>query len=375
MLKRKTGLVWDSRLLDHNTGLALVSAPVPADSVWEPQPHAASPQLIARAHRLIERTGLLAELIPIPTRQATIDQVARVHTLELIDHVRAVSLNGGGECGEFAPASPETYDVALLSAGGAIAGVDAVMNGKATNVYALLRPPGHHAEPDRAMGFCFFNNVAIAARHAHDHHGLSRIAIVDWDVHHGNGTQAAFIDDPNMLFISLHQEDWYPADSGSVNDIGTGAGSGFTINIPLPAGTGNAGYLAAIDRVVAPALRAFQPELILVSAGQDASGVDPLARMAMSAGGFRSMAQRMTELADELCDGRLVACHEGGYSQGYAPVCTWAVVEGMSGIRTDYVDPYDDWLGGITAATDVGSAASAIEAAIAIHSPRWNATA
>lgn len=366
-MNRPTGLLWDSRFMDHNTGLAMVSATVPADSVWEPQPHVASPHLVGRSYRLLDRTGLLAQLLSLSPRQATLDELGRVHTAQHIEHVRAVCLSGGGECGELAPASPETYDVALLAAGGAVVAVDAVMSGRARNVYALLRPPGHHATPDRAMGFCYFNNVAIAARYAQDRYDVAKVAIVDWDVHHGNGSQAVFFDDPSVLFISLHQDNWYPADSGHVVETGAGPGVGYTINIPLPPGTGNAGYLAALDRVVGPALRRFGPDLIVVSAGQDASGVDPLARMAVSAGGFRAMAERMVAIAGEICDGRLIACHEGGYSQGYAPVCTWAVVEGLSGIRTGYEDPYSDWLDGIPAATEPGAATAVIDAVAERH--------
>jgi acetoin utilization deacetylase AcuC-like enzyme len=371
MPARPTGVIYDSRFLEHDTGLALVSATVPHDSVWEPQPHAASPHLISRAYRLLNRTGLLAQLVEVPVRLAAVADIERVHTPQHVRHIRDVSLAGGGEAGEYAPASPETYEVALLAAGGALAGVDAVLAGTVRNLYALLRPPGHHATPDQAMGFCYFNNVAVAARYTQDRHGVGRVAILDWDVHHGNGTQAAFADDPSVLFISLHQADWYPTGAGSVDETGSGAGAGYTINVPLPAGTGNAGYLAAIERIVAPAIRRFSPELMIISAGQDPSGVDPLARMAVSADGFRAMAAIMAAVADEVCEGRLVACHEGGYSQGYAPVCTWAVVEGLSGIRTPYDDPYGPWLDGMPCATEVGPAQDAIDQVIARHGRQW----
>jgi acetoin utilization deacetylase AcuC-like enzyme len=371
MATGQTGIVFDHRFMEHNTGLAVVSATVPADSIWEPQPHAASPHLVGRAHRLLERSGLLAQLVEIPARSATVAEIERVHTAAHVRHVRDVCLAGGGDAGEYAPCGPETYDVALLAAGGGMAAVETVLAGQVRNAYALLRPPGHHATPDRAMGFCYFNNVAVAARYAQAVHGLQRIAIVDWDVHHGNGTQAAFWDDPSVLFVSLHQEDWYPTGSGKAEETGMGAGEGFTINIPLPPGTGNAGYLAAFDRIVIPALRRFAPDLILISAGQDPSGVDPLARMAMSANGFRELGARMAALADEVSGGRLVAFHEGGYSQGYAPVCTWAAIEGISGIRTGHEDPYEAWLGGIAAATDPGPATAAIDRGVAVHGARW----
>jgi len=367
----RTGLVYDGRYLEHDTGFAVVSATVAPDSVWEPQPHAASPHLVGRAARLIHRSGLGRQLEEIPARAATVEEIARVHTPAHIEHIRQVCLNGGGEAGEYAPASPETYDVARLSAGGVLAAIDAVLAGEVRNAYALVRPPGHHATPDRAMGFCYFNNVAIAARYAQEHHGVQRVAILDWDVHHGNGTQAAFHEDPSVLFISLHQENWYPIASGPVDDTGAGEGRGYTINVPLPAGTGNAGYLAAIDRVVLPALDAFAPELILISAGQDASGVDPLARMAMSSNGFRQLAARVADAADRLCGGRLVACHEGGYSEGYAPICTWAVVEGLSGVRTELEDPYESWLGGSPWGTDPGPATPYIDQVVERHTDQW----
>jgi acetoin utilization deacetylase AcuC-like enzyme len=371
MNSEATGLVYDRRFTDHDTGLALVSAPVPADSVWDPQPHAASPLLVSRVYDLLGRTGVLDQLTEIPAAPAKVSDIERVHTPEHVQHIRRISEAGGGEAGAYAPASRETYDVALLAAGGAMTAVNAVLAGEVRNVYALVRPPGHHSTPDQAMGFCYFNNVAIAARHAQERHGLQRIAILDWDVHHGNGTQAAFVDDPSVLFISLHQEDWYPTGEGLVEHTGEGDGRGYTINVPLPPGTGNAGYLEAIDRVVIPAIRRFAPDLILVSAGQDPSGVDPLARMAMSADGFRSMAAKLAALADEVCAGRLVACHEGGYSQGYAPVCTWAVVEGISGLRTPHEDPYDAWLGGMPCATDAGPARAAIDRVVAQHGEQW----
>lgn len=364
--------MFDSRYLDHDTGLAVVSINVPAASVWEPQPHVASPALVARSMRLLERTGLASHLKTIPCRMATVDEVAAVHDHEYIASLKRLCDLGGGDAGDYAPASPETYDVALLSAGGALAAVDAVMTGEVDRVYALLRPPGHHAIRNRAMGFCFFNNVAIAARYAQRIYRLRKVAILDWDVHHGNGTQAAFYSDPSVLFISLHQDNWYPTGWGAIEQIGEGEGEGYTINIPLAAGTGNAGYLAAFDRIVLPVLRQFQPELILISAGQDANAVDPLGRMSVSADGFREMAGRIAQLADDLCEGRLIAVHEGGYSEGYAPICTWAVVEGLSGIRTGFDDPLHNWLRQIPAASEVGPASTYIERALRQHGMRWD---
>ena len=370
-LKKRTGLVFDSRYLEHDTGLAIVSASVPGDSVWEPQPHVASPALVGRVDRLLQRSGVEAELASIPARMATVDEIASVHTREYISHIKAVSEAGGGEAGEYAPASSETYEVALLSAGGALAAVDAVVAGEVQNAYALVRPPGHHAMADKAMGFCFFNNVAVTARYALAKLGLDRVAIVDWDVHHGNGTQSAFYESPDVLFISLHQDNWYPADWGTRQQTGEGPGLGYTVNIPLPAGTGNVGYSSAIDRVVAPVLRAFRPELILISAGQDANAVDPLGRMAVSSTGFRSMAIALVDVASEVCGGRLVALHEGGYSEGYSPVCTWAIIEELAGVHSGLEDPYSAWLGAADASISIGAAGGYIDEVVAQHRGRW----
>nr|MDQ2742395.1 class II histone deacetylase [Chloroflexota bacterium] len=235
---------------------------------------------------------------------------------------------------------PSSGEAALLAAGGGLAAVDAVMQGRVRNVYSLLRPPGHHAMAAEAMGFCIFNNIVIAARHAQQSHGVRRIMIVDWDVHHGNGTQAAFYTDPDVLFLSLHQDDWYPAGWGKVGDIGAEGAEGRTVNIPLPAGTGDRGYIEAFQRVVLPVARQFEPELILVSAGQDPSMMDPNGRMLVTMEGFRSLATMTRQVADEVCDGRLAILQEGGYSPAYMPFCTLAVVEGVLGERSIVGDPY-----------------------------------
>jgi acetoin utilization deacetylase AcuC-like enzyme len=190
------------------------------------------------------------------------------------------------------------------------------------------------------MGFCLFNNVAVASLYAR-RRGVERIMIVDWDVHHGNGTQAAFYADPSVLFLSLHQEEWYPLGMGTLDQRGEGAGYGATINVPLPAGTGDRGYVAAMARVVEPAARRFRPDLVAISAGQDASMLDPLGRMLVSMDGFRALGRHMRELADSLCEGRLLVMQEGGYSEAYTPFCTLGALEGLTGIRTPVPDPYE----------------------------------
>jgi acetoin utilization deacetylase AcuC-like enzyme len=242
---------------------------------------------------------------------ATREQLLRVHPAS---HVNAIEATRGKatmiDADTFT--SPDTADVAALAAGAAIQAVDAVLDGRHRSAAALVRPPGHHAESVRAMGFCFYNNVAVAAAHARAR-GLSRVAIVDYDVHHGNGTQEMFYDDASVLYVSTHQYPFYPG-TGGATETGAGAGKGFTVNVPLEAGATDGDYLEAFDQVVIPVLRAFKPELILVSAGFDAHEADPLAQMRLTARGLEVMTWRLRLLAHEECEGRVVLVTEGGYA-------------------------------------------------------------
>ncbi|HVA90667.1 MAG TPA: class II histone deacetylase [Chloroflexota bacterium] len=333
------GLVYDPRFLLHDTGM--IHATLPDGSVLEAAEHPSSARIIRRIHALLEGSGLAQRFTPIPTREASREEVLAFHTPGYLGRLEALSRAGSGDAGESAPVSPGSWEAALLAAGSTIAAVDAVLDGAAPRAYVLARPPGHHAVADMGMGFCLLNNVALAALHAR-RRGVARVLILDWDVHHGNGTQAAFYHDPSVLFISLHQEDWYPIGMGSLDQRGAGDGVGATVNVPLPAGTGDRGYAAVLDRIVAPVARRFQPNLIFVSAGQDASMMDPLGRMLVSMAGFRAMGLRVRALADELCDGRLVLVQEGGYSEVYTPFSTLGALEGASGFTTGIADPYLD---------------------------------
>ncbi|MFD7660527.1 class II histone deacetylase, partial [Actinosynnema sp. NPDC059797] len=203
------------------------------------------------------------------------------------------------------------------------------------NAYALVRPPGHHAQRDTGMGFCLLGNVAVAASAVRRSHGVERVAVVDVDVHHGNGTQAAFADDPDTLTLSLHQDGVFPPGSGDVTERGPAL-----LNLPLPPGTGNGGYLAAVRRVVLPALRRFRPDLLLVAAGYDAGATDPLARMAVTAAGYREIARLLVDAAAELCGGRIAFAHEGGYDPVYVPFCAHAVIEVLAGVADPLPDPF-----------------------------------
>lgn len=269
---------------------------------------------IQAAWRRIDEDGLVPKLALVEARPTTRDQVLAVHTPEhfaLIEHTAA--LPGTARLDADTYATPASFEVAMLAAGGACAAVDTVLAGQADNALALVRPPGHHATASRAMGFCLFNNIAIAARHAQQAHGLERVAIIDYDVHHGNGTNDIFYADPSVLFISLHQYPLYPM-SGLVEETGSGPGAGHSVNLPLPAGCGDVGYAQAFADVVAPAIGRFQPELMLVSAGFDAHWMDPLAQMQLSLAGFSHLNSELNRLASEHCQGRIVYCMEGGYN-------------------------------------------------------------
>jgi acetoin utilization deacetylase AcuC-like enzyme len=336
-----TGLVFDDRYLQHNSNplrLPLSKEPLP---FVEPVDHPSNPRLVERTMKLLGMTGLIDDLVRIPGQRATEDDLLVYHTEWYLEHVRSLCASGGGDAGAGAPVAADSYEVAMHSAGGVKSAVNAVMNDQVRQCYALVRPPGHHAMAEKGMGFCVFANVVAAAHHARKAYGLERVLILDWDVHHGNGTQDAFYADPNVLFISLHQDRWFPPDFGWIDQSGIGDGVGYTVNIPMPAGSGNVVYTAAFDEIVPPIVEQYQPELIIVSAGQDASAWDPLARMILTTSGFRMMTRKMQELADTVCNGRLVLAQEGGYSEPYAPYCTMAIFEELLGRKTGIEEPLD----------------------------------
>jgi acetoin utilization deacetylase AcuC-like enzyme len=293
---------------------------------WLEIPHPERPERLARTVELLERAGVLGQLERVPAREATEQELLLVHAPEHVEAVCEAHRRGGVQwVGPEARVSAGSWQAALLAVGGLLETVARVAAGSLANGYVLLRPPGHHAAAGRPMGFCLFNAVAVAARTLG-----GRVAIVDWDVHHGNGTQEIFWRDPSVLFVSLHQDDLYPKGLGAVAERGGGAGEGATVNVPLPAGTGDEGYELAFQRVVAPALRRFGPDFILVSAGQDAAASDPLGRMSVTTEGFRALAAGVKQLAEELCGGRVVAFQEGGYSLDHLPLCTLAIVEALA---------------------------------------------
>jgi acetoin utilization deacetylase AcuC-like enzyme len=253
----------------------------------------------------------LLEIAPLP---ATVEQLTAVHPIEHVNAIRRTAQAGGGQIDADTRVSAQSYDLALLSAGAAITACDAVMTGRARRAFAAARPPGHHAEPDRAMGFCLFSNVAVAARHLQRSHGVGKIAIVDFDVHHGNGTQAAFEDDPSVFFCSMHEDPrtCYPG-SGHAWEKGVGPGVGTTLNVPFPPNSDDDDYRRAMAEQVLPAVEAFRPEVLMISAGFDAHLDDPLAHIALSEQGFEDITRALVALADRQCGGRVISTLEGGY--------------------------------------------------------------
>ena len=334
-----TGWLWDERYAHHDT-----RAWAPA---WQQaHDHPENAETKRRFANLVARSGLDRHLRRVEPREATVAEVERVHDATYVERILTESETGWGDAGDGeTPFGPGSGRVALLAAGGVMAAVDDVLDGTLANAYALVRPPGHHAYPGGGMGFCLFNNLAVAVRHAQVSRGLTRIAVVDWDVHHGNGTESVFYSDPSVLTISLHQDNLYPGGRGSSEDNGEGDGVGANVNIPLPSASGTGAYVDAFERVVLPAVARFRPELVLVASGLDAAGMDPLGRQLLHSDSYRQLTRLVLDAAATTCDGRLVAAHEGGYDPVMSPFCGLAIVETLAGERTDVVDP---WLSGIS---------------------------
>lgn len=261
---------------------------------------------------LLERTAMLSRLTHLPARPATLDELTRVHQASYVDQVKRISERGGGHLDPDTYTNADSYQAALMAAGGLVEATLAVIDGRVDNAFALVRPPGHHAMPDRGMGFCLFGNVAVAAQAARVDRGLDRVLIVDFDVHHGNGTQAMVEEDPAICFISTHQYPHYPG-TGAAREIGPGAGEGTVVNMPLSSGAGDQVFRQLYQQVLIPVARRFDPHLILVSAGFDAHWDDPLAGLGLSLTGYAWIAQTLVSLANELCGGRIVFTLEGGY--------------------------------------------------------------
>ena len=331
MPERRTGLVYDERCLAHRNparGLPFGTFPDWATTVAFERP-----ERLIETWKVLEASGVLEHVQRVDAREAAQDELQLVHTEAHVRRVLEAARNGEPvNLGFEAWTVPGSEAAALLAVGGLLAATDRVLRGDLDNAFVLARPPGHHAEREASMGFCLFNNMGIAARWAQREHGLERIAIVDWDVHHGNGTEEVFYEDGSVLTISLHQDRLYPPDTGGLEARGDGDGAGRNVNVPLPAFTGDEGYAHAFERVVEPVIRAFRPDLLLLGAGQDAAASDPLGRMALTTPGYRALTDRAVALADEVCGGRLVATLEGGYSLLHLPFANLAILEGLAAL-------------------------------------------
>ena len=274
--------------------------------------HVERPERLHAALDMLRESGLLDRLhqLDCPAPESVV--LPPLHTQRYLERLDEVCAEGGGWFDPDTYCVPGSCDAARTAAGACLGATDAVLHGDATSAFAAVRPPGHHARPQQAMGFCLLNNVALAARHAQRQHSVGRIAIVDIDVHHGNGTQDAFYDDPTVLYVSTHQYPFYPG-TGRAGELGAGEARGTNVNIPLPAGCGDAEYAAVFDQLVEPIVRRYQPELLFVSLGFDAHYLDPLAMMSLSVDGYGGLMSRLRALAAELCGGKLVVALEGGY--------------------------------------------------------------
>ncbi|MBN2186511.1 MAG: histone deacetylase [Dehalococcoidia bacterium] len=316
----KAGLVYAPVYLEHDTGK-----------------HPEKPQRLVAIMSHLEETGAKEELTLLSPRPASIEELEMVHAPEYVSEVKSEAERGGGWLDPDTVICPKSYEVALYAAGGLLTGVEAVERGEVDSAFALVRPPGHHATRNRAMGFCIFNNVAIAAKFALSNFNLSRVLIADFDVHHGNATQDTFYADPRVLYFSTHQYPFYPG-TGWMDETGTGQGEGFTVNFPMNAGWGDEEYLRAYDEVLVPLARRFQPQLILVSAGFDPHWADNIAMMQVSVTGFAQIVTILKKLATELCQGRLVFTLEGGYNLQVAASSVKATFDVLLD-RAEIVDP------------------------------------
>jgi acetoin utilization deacetylase AcuC-like enzyme len=296
--KTQVGFVFDERCMAHQ----------------QDPGHPESPQRIMVIRKALETEGLLAKMLSIPTREATEEELRMVHTQSYIEKVKRVCADAPEVLGpDVFILTPESFPAALLAVGGGFAAVDAIQGGKVLRVFCDTRPPGHHALPSQAMGFCIFNNIALTARYAQKKHGLKKILIVDWDVHHGNGTQEIFYEDADVMYFSSHHYPFYPG-SGSTVEDGMGEAKGTILNLPMKGGAGDADYIKGYEKLLLPAALAFKPEMILISCGFDSHFQDPLGGMNVTEEGFARLTELVVKIADQTCGGKIVSFLEGGYN-------------------------------------------------------------
>jgi len=345
MFNRKTGFFYDELCMWHDPGNRGMF-----DSMglyFQPFSSFENPETKRRIRNLLEVSGVIKELECRSAAPATEAEILKVHSAEYIERLAYDSKQGPGDAAALknisdgAPYSKGAYDIAKLSAGLAKSAVEQVLKGELKNAYVLTRPPGHHAKREGGCGFCLLGNIPIAIESARTQSLVSKVAVIDWDVHHGNGTQDAFYEDDEVLTISIHHDNNFPLDSGAHTERGGGKGRGYNLNIPLPAGSGIGAYMATLDQLVIPALERFQPDLIVVACGYDAAALDPLGPMILDSEAYREMMLKVMEAASKLCEDKVVVVHEGGYSETYVPICALALIEAMSG----QTSPVKDYVG------------------------------
>jgi acetoin utilization deacetylase AcuC-like enzyme len=359
---------WHDEALAHDTGAGMFDqGPTPLIEV--PELHPENPDRIRNIRSMLQNGPIAPRLEWHDGRYATRDELELIHAPAYIDSIEAACAEAPATLTQSTPIVPASWGAALGSAGTALAAAEAVLAGECDHAYALVRPPGHHAQPSQADGYCLFSNAALCAELAR-RRGVDRVAVVDWDVHHGNGTQECFWTRPDVVTISLHMRhgSWGPhhPQTGAPDELGEGEGTGRNVNIELPVGTGDEGYRRAWSRVVEPVLGAFHPGLLVIACGQDASQYDPNGRMCVSMAGFRDLGAAARRLADEHCDGRLVLVQEGGYGRTYSAFCMHATLEGVLATGELLEDP----LAYLPDDGDRGD--DAIEAVLAAVGPYWS---
>ena len=313
-ISTKTGFIYDTRFMEHDTGPG----------------HPECSARLSETMKFLQSQPWFNSLISIEATKADLKDILDVHDAAYVKRAEEVCRSGNSYLDSMdVGVCPKSYDIALLAAGSAIQLADDIINENIDNAFALFRPPGHHAENAMALGFCLFNNIAVLARYLQNTHGISKIAIIDWDVHHGNGTQHLFEEDPSVLYVSTHQYPFYPG-TGSYSETGIGKGSGSTLNCPMPAGATDQDYELAFTQQILPKIDQFKPEFILISAGFDAHQADPLANINLSTESFGWMTERVMEKANQYCNNRVISLLEGGYNLNALPKCIGKHLEILS---------------------------------------------